>query len=123
MGGVIGAWPRRDSATRVPAKPAVEGPGREWGDARRLDGAVERLMEDLEPLEVRAVARPVDVEQRDDQAGPVRVASDAAGCLDVLGAGLGLAEHDHQAKPGNVEADRDHVGGDRHVHPVLLVEP
>ena len=104
-------------------QPAVEGPGRERRDARRLDGAVERLVEDLEPLEVRAVARPVDVEQRHDQAGPVGVAADAARRLDVLGAGLGLAEHDHQAQPGDVEADRDHVGGDRHVHPVLLVEP
>ena len=80
-------------------------------------------MEDLEPLEMRSVARPVDVEQRDDQAGPVGVASDAAGRLDVLGAGLGLAEYDHQAEAGDVEADRDHVGGDRHVDPVLLVEP
>ena len=51
-------------------KPAVERPGRERRDARRLDGAVERLVEDLEPLEVRTVARPVDVEKRDDQARP-----------------------------------------------------
>ena len=37
-------------------QPAVEGPRRERRDARRLDAAVERLVEDREPLVVRAVA-------------------------------------------------------------------
>ena len=71
VGGVIGAWPCRASATSVAGQAAVERPRRERRHAGRLDAAVERLVVGREPLVVRAVARPVDVEQRDDQARPV----------------------------------------------------
>jgi hypothetical protein len=50
------------------------------------------------------------------------VAADAAGCLDVLGTGLGLTERDHQAEPGNIETDGDHVGRNRNVGTVFLAE-
>jgi hypothetical protein len=65
-----------------------------------------------EALVVGAVAGAVDVEEGDDEARALLVAADAAGRLDVLGGGLGLAEHDHEAEAGDVEADRDHVGGE-----------
>lgn len=34
-----------------------------------------------------------------------------------------LAEHDHEAEPRDVEADRNHVGGNRAIHPLLVIEP
>ena len=90
---------------------------------RHLDGAVEGLVVVPEALVVGAVARLVDVEQRHDEPGPLVVAADAARRLDVLGVRLGLAEHDHQPEPRDVETDRDHVGRDRAVHALLdLVE-
>ena len=74
-----------------------------------------------EALVVRAVARLVDVEQRDDEPGSLVVAADAARRLDVLGVRLGLAEHDHQPEPLDVEADRDHVRRDGAVHALRLI--
>ncbi len=58
-------------------KRPIERPRRERRDARRLDVAVERLVEEAEALVVRAVARAVDVEDRDDQARLVRAATHA----------------------------------------------
>ena len=55
-----------------PGQAAVERARRERRHARRLDRAVERLVVVAEALVVRAVARPVDVEQRDDQARAAR---------------------------------------------------
>ncbi len=76
----------------------------------------------LEPLIVGAVAGLVDVEQRHDQAGAVGVTANAAGGLDVFGAGFRLAQHDHEAKPDDVQADGNHVGGQGDVHAFVLVE-
>jgi hypothetical protein len=64
----------------------------------------------------------VDVEQGDDESGPGGVASDATGRLDILGRGLRLPEHDHQAEPGDVEANGDHVRGERDINALLLRE-
>ena len=55
-----------------------------------------------------------------DEAGLRRLAPDARGRLDVFGGGLGLALHDHQSEPPNVETDRDHVGGERDIDGVLV---
>ena len=79
-------------------------------------------MEDLKSLVVRPVAGLVDVEQRHHQARPLGVAADAAGRLDVLGAGLRLTEHDHQPQPRDVQTHGNHVGGDGHIDPVFVVE-
>ncbi len=95
---------------------AVEGAGGEGGDAGGLDVAVEGLVEEAEPLVVGAVARAVDVEDGDDQAGLVPLAADAGGGLDVLGGHLRLGEDGHQAEPGDVQADGDHVGRQGDVH-------
>jgi hypothetical protein len=104
------------------ARPRARARRGEGGDAGGLDGAVEALVPGGEALEVRAVARAVDVEEGDDQAGALVVAADAAGRLDVLGGGLGLAEHDHEAEAGDVEADGDHVGGEGDVDALLIGE-
>ena len=98
-----------------PGKPAIEGAGRKRRDTGRFDAAIERFVVSREPFVMGSVAWLVDVQDRDDQAGPFMVTANTAGRLDVLGAGLGLAENDHQAEPGDIEADRNHVGGDRHV--------
>ncbi len=104
-----------------PGEAPVERARRERRDARHLDGAVERLVVVAEALVVRAVARLVDVEERDDEPGPLVVAADAARRLDVLGVRLRLTEHDHQPEPRDVEADRDHVRRDGAVDALLDV--
>jgi hypothetical protein len=76
---------------------AIAGAAREGGDAGGLDGAVEGVVPGGEALVVGAVAGAVDVEEGDDEARALLVAADAAGRLDVLGGGLGLAEDDHEA--------------------------
>ena len=101
---------------------AVERPGGERRHAPDLDRPVERLVIVTETLVVGAVTRLMDVQQGDDKARPAFVASDPAGRLDVLGVRLGLAEHDHQPEPGDIQTDRDHVGRDRAVHALPLVE-
>ena len=121
-GGVSSGSAWRASADERPGEAAVERARRERRDARDLDGAVEGLVVVAEALVVRAVARLVDVEERHHQARALVVAADAARRLDVLGVRLRLAEHDHQPEPRDVEADRDHVRGDRAVDALLLVE-
>ena len=73
-----------------------------------------------EALVVRPVARLMNVEDGDGQAGLFVIAADAAGGLDILGAGLRLAENHHEPEADDVEADRDHVGRDGHVDAVFL---
>jgi hypothetical protein len=65
----------------------------------------------------------VQVQERHHKAGPAAHAADAARRLNVFGCRLGLALDDHQAKPGDVEADRDHVGGKRYVNAVVVRRP
>ena len=93
-----------------------------WRHAGDFHAAVERLVIDLEAFIVGAVARLVDVVDRDHQARAVLVAAHAAGGLDVLRAGFRLPEDDHQAKPRDVEADRDHIGGDGDMHRFVLTK-
>ena len=100
----------------------VERPGGKGRHAGGLHVAVERLVEEPEPLVVRAVARAIDVEDRDDQTRLVRATSHPRGRLDVFGRHLRLGKDGHQAKPGDIEADRDHVRGQRHIDPAGFIE-
>ena len=93
----------------------VERARRPRRDAGGLDGAVERAVKLAEALVVGPVARLVEVQDGDDEAAAVVIAADAAGRLDVFGGGLGLALDQHEPEPRDVEADGDHVGGERHV--------
>jgi len=77
-------------------------------------------VERFEPLEVRTIARTMDVEQGDHEAGLFGVASDTAGRLDVFSRRLRLTEHHHQPETRDVQADRNHVGRQRDVD-VLIV--
>ena len=79
-----------------------------------------RPVEKLEPFVMRSVTRPVHVEERHDQTGPILVTTDAARGLDVFGRGLRLTENHHQPKPRDVEADGDHVRGESDVDPVVV---
>ena len=72
-----------------------------------------------ESLVVRAVTRFVDVEQGDHQPRSGVVATDAARGLNIFGGEHGLTDDQHQAEALNVEADRDHVGGQGAVNPVI----
>ncbi len=100
FGGVIAVDGPAGQRDQRPGQSAVQRPRRERGHARRLDAAVERLVVEREPLVVRSVARPVDVEQRHDQAGLRRVAADAAGRLDVLGASSSAGRARPSARAG-----------------------
>ena len=84
----MGEMPLTHQRHQGAGQAAVEGPRRERRHAGRLDAAVERFVVGGEPLVVRPVARLVDIQDGHDQAGPLVVAADAAGRLDVLGAGL-----------------------------------
>ena len=53
-------------------------------------------------------ARPRPIVNPQDETR--ELPTDAAGRLNILGAVLGLACNDHQAKPRDIDADRDHVG-------------
>ncbi len=69
---------------------------------------------------VRAIAGLVQVQERYHKAGAAAHAADAARCLNVFGCRLGLALDDHQAEPGDIKTDRDHVGGKRHINAVVV---
>ena len=99
-----------------PGQPLVEGPLRERRHRQRLDMAVEGGVIVGEGLVVGQVAGPGPVEQRHHQARPIGGPAHPGGGLDVLGGGLGLADHDHRPQPGHVDAHRDHVGGQQQVH-------
>jgi hypothetical protein len=77
-------------------------------------------MERFEPLEVRTVARFVDVQQRHHRPRLLLIAPNAAGRLDILCRRLRLAENHHQPKPRDVEADGNHVRGQRDIYPFVL---
>ena len=83
--------------------------GREGRRPGRLDVAVQRAVIGGEVLVVGEVAAAARVVHRDDEPG--HTTSDARGGLDVLGARLRLTHDDHQPEPVDVDADRDHVGG------------
>ena len=111
-----------DQSDQHTGQAPVDRPVGERGHRQRLDVPVEGGVEVLEGLVVRQVARPGPVEHREDQAR--RAPPDAAGRLDVLGGGLRLAGDDHEAEPGHVHPDRDHVGGQQHVDgPPLALRP
>ena len=84
--------------------------GGEGGDGQRLDARVEGLVEVTELLVVGQVAGPGPVAQGDDEAGTVRIPAHAGGGLDVLGGVLGLADDEHEAEPGDVDAHLEHGG-------------
>src|SRR5208337_1427200 len=101
---------------------AIKGPGRKWSDAGRLHRPVERAVKDIEPLEMGAIPRPVDIQERHDQARFFGITSDSAGGLDVFGTHLGLPKDDHQAEAHDVESDGNHVGCYRDIDAVLYVK-
>ncbi len=72
-------------------------------------------MELAELLKVHSVARLVHVEHNNHQAGAIVITANPARCLDVFGCGLRLALNQHQAKSRDIQSDRNHVGGKRHV--------
>jgi hypothetical protein len=69
-----------------------------------------------ELFEVGSVTRLVQIENDHHEAWPTMIPADAAGGLDVLSRRLGLALHDHQPEAQDIQADRDHVGGESDVH-------
>src|SRR5690606_3629385 len=88
----------------------IERARRKRRHAADLDRAVEGLVVVTEALVMRTVARLVNVEERHNEARPRIVSTHATRRLDVLGVRLRLAEYTHQPEPGDVEANRDHVG-------------
>src|SRR5438552_3533285 len=90
---------------------SIERARREGGDASYLHGAVEGLVILAKPLIVRAIARLMYVEQRDDEPRSRIVTTDAACRLDVLCMRFWLAQHDHQPEARDIEAHGDHVRG------------
>jgi hypothetical protein len=71
---------------------------------------------------MRSVTRLVDIENRHHEAGPVCISPNPACRLNVLGAGLSLTEHHHQAKTRDVQANRDHVRRNRYIHTLVVAE-
>ena len=111
-----GRVPRLDRLPDVGDQDGVQRPvedgRRERRHARRLDLGVEAL------VVARGTSRNGSGHAasrrrrswRPDRAAPP-VAADAAGCLDVLGGRLRLADHGHEREPVDVNADLDDVRG------------
>jgi hypothetical protein len=55
------------------------------------------------------------IQYGNDHSGFVRLPANPAGRLNVLAGRLGLTLNEHKSKPLNIEADRDHVGRQRHI--------
>ena len=94
---------------------SVQGSRRPRGHARGFDCPIEAGVELAERFVMEPVARFLHVEQRENKARLVRLASDAARRLDVFGRGLGLALNHHEAEARNIEAYGNHVGRQRYV--------
>ena len=89
-------------------------------DARSIDPAIQARVERHEVFEVRAVSRPGCVEQCHHQT---RVTSpNTARRLDVLTRGLRLPHDGHQPQPIDIDADRNHVGGEHDILDVGLTK-
>src|SRR5215218_1094582 len=100
-------------------KSAVHCPGGPWCDTCSFNGAVERSVEVSEALVMQPVPRLVDVQQSDNEPRLLGLTADAARGLNVLGGCLRLTLDKHEAKPADVEADRDHISSERDVDAVL----
>src|SRR5262245_37307902 len=70
---------------------------------------------------MRAIPWPMNVEKRHDQPWPRIVSTHTTGRLNILGGHLRLAENDHESEAGDVEANGDHVGGERDVNSIPFV--
>ena len=77
----------------------VQCPSCPRSDTRRLDGAIEAAVELPELLEMRAVARLVQVKHDNHEARTIVITTDATGRLDVLRRRFWLALNHHQSKP------------------------
>lgn len=78
-------------------------------------------MEVQKILVVRTVSRTGRVEHDGHQS---RVPSTDPTCgLDVLGGRLRLTHHGHQSQPVHVDADGDHVGGEKDIHGLVVRQP
>jgi len=64
----------------------------------------------------------MNIEDSNDQSGTLRVASNAARRLDILGTRFWLTEYNHQPQSNDVETNGDHVGGNGNVHAALIRE-
>ena len=62
-------------------------------------------MEMAKLLEMRSVARLVQVEDDNNEARAIVVAANAAGRLDIFGRRFRLALYDHQSETQDVEAN------------------
>src|SRR5271166_5832905 len=67
----------------------------------------------LERLVMAEVTGTSPVVDRDDKSG--ELTPDPAGRLDVLGGRLGLSAANHHPQPGDIDPDRDHVGGEQNI--------
>src|SRR5262245_42572481 len=82
---------------------AIEGARREWRHTGDFNGTVKSLVVVPEAFVMRAVARLVNIQQRDNQAGPRIVTTYAACGLNVFRVRFGLPQDDHQTQPRNIE--------------------
>src|SRR5436309_1185562 len=96
----------------------VEGPRRERRNACGLNAAIKRLVVSCEAFVMRSVTRFVNIEDCRHQTGPVGVATDSAGGLNIFGARLWLTEDHHETETCNIDAHRNHICGYRHVNAV-----
>ena len=64
----------------------------------------------------------MNIEQRHDKSRFLVISSDTACGLDIFRRHFGLTKHDHQSKARDVQSDRDHIGGKRHIHVLIHVE-
>ena len=77
-------------------------------------------MEVAELFIMHAVAWLVEVQHRHDEAWLAMVAADTARRLDVFRCRLGLPLDQHETETRDVETDRYHVGGERHIDGVAV---
>ena len=117
LGNQFGAAGRRQPGMKMPHESheradqgSVKSPRRKRSHARCLDRPVKRSVVAAESLVMRSVSRLMDIKNGDHEAGATRISAHATGCLNVFGTCFRLAEHHHQAKSRDIEADRDHVG-------------
>ena len=121
-GGVKCRIPKTSQSDNGAGQTPIQSAWRERRDARSPRRCGKRSRGTGETLVVGAVAWAVRVENRDDKTRTLVIAADTAGCLNVFGSSLGLAEDDHEAEPGDVQTNGDHVRRQSNVDALLLLE-
>jgi hypothetical protein len=69
-----------------------------------------------ELLKMHSVAGLMHIEHNNHQPGAIVIATDAARGLDIFGCRFRLTLEQHQAKAGDVQIYRNHIGGKRRIH-------